>query len=1148
LPIDLSQDGVFSRYPYDNAIIDPCFLHWPEGTSIASATSSQYGPALWKINETGDVVVTISQDTDTPSSINIPYSCKLDCTTSDAGGDATDLWTLQYAVTGPDMAVLFDVGEITFSFWIKSTVTGTFVVAFRNGDNDRSYPATYTVDVSDTWEQKTITIDLSAETASDWNTAFTTADVGMYIFMTFMAGSNHHGTANTWQAGNVRGVSGMAAGFNNTANNIFIAAPQLHPGTVALPFTAPPAASTENRVSWYVRKGGAGMVGQSSGTTEVFSSITFENEMRATPTPINIDEQAGKELSYIVNEMKKVPAGYLGFVPDVAMWASKKILGQPTNFGEMTRKFQALTPTVDPNLKPPNRGAEKIGIFATQGAASLPFAAGAFVKGSSGMARGGFGALTEISSGVGAGAGQLVGQHFGPWGEVMGALAGGITGYRAGNVLEQVYPLGKEAVSFVGGLTNKASREAQRLKAQGVIENSPEWIQAMDVMAQQSKVAIHNDLLRAFAEEDIDLIRQKLVEYETIEKLFPGFKSSIGEITGNDAALGFQRKLESRNIEALEERGSRIRGNQAAIESGREALVPPAVGASQRAMRAVEGSVEAELHGLKTQTEKLAGDLEAQTAKTTDAAISQPLAGAEIKAASAEGYKRSKGIADKKYNDFREAVTKGDDSPVDVSSISARVEELRAKFTFDQEPSLLKIIPKSTEDAPAQLSVLELDDLSSAAKSDARRIGAQTNPDRKAIARLTEIGKEADQLIESTLSGRGNVEALTKYRDAQKFFKERHIPEYRTGINLTVRARNAVNEQRIKPEQVVTKYFTKDGTTEAQRFNAQFADNGPAKEVLARGVLDLYRKEVIEATGLIEPKAHARFMAKYERALNEYPWIKKRLDKNNVSAEIAKRVEEKRAVMGEVSKSQVAKIVKDGDVESFMTSVATNRKALIAAAARMKPEQRKDLAIAMLNEAWDLSPTRSSDAMNKFFATNKNLRDILVIGFGTKEGTEHFNNLQRLKRAMELNETAPATAPMQAITEDTMKAKTGTSSLQIFSALRAVGRRPGSLDWFLGVMGMQFAKAKVDAQKNAILKQHLFDPEMLADTLEMLKQRKAGAGTAAIDASAAAKRAGSKLWDLTKKVGKAVLGEGAPTAGIARAIPAVEPSLETVEP
>jgi len=127
-------------------------------------------------------------------------------------------------------------------------------------------------------------------------------------------------------------------------------------------------------------------------------------------------------------------------------------------------------------MRAPNRGAEKVGIFATQISASAPFAAGAFMKGASGRARGGLGALTEVASGIGAGGGQVVGQHFGPWGEVMGALAGGVSGYRAGNILEQVYPLGKEAVSFVGSLTNKASREAQRLKAQGVIENSPEWI------------------------------------------------------------------------------------------------------------------------------------------------------------------------------------------------------------------------------------------------------------------------------------------------------------------------------------------------------------------------------------------------------------------------------------------------------------------------------------------------------------------------------------------------------------------------------------------------------------------------------------------------------------------------------------------------
>jgi hypothetical protein len=63
---------------------------------------------------------------------------------------------------------------VTLSFWVRSSLTGTFSGAVLNSATDRSYAFTYTINSANTFEQKTVTI--AGDTSGTW---LTTNGVGI---------------------------------------------------------------------------------------------------------------------------------------------------------------------------------------------------------------------------------------------------------------------------------------------------------------------------------------------------------------------------------------------------------------------------------------------------------------------------------------------------------------------------------------------------------------------------------------------------------------------------------------------------------------------------------------------------------------------------------------------------------------------------------------------------------------------------------------------------------------------------------------------------------------------------------------------------------------------------------------------------------
>lgn len=125
---------------------------------------------------------------------------------------------------------------ITASFWVKSSLTGTFAFVIDNSPGSpRNYIAQYTINAANTWEYKTAAIP--GDTTGTWATGNT---AGMRIVWDLGSGSSQEGTANTWSANNYRRVSGNVRVTATTGATWQITGVQLEIGNAATEFERRP--------------------------------------------------------------------------------------------------------------------------------------------------------------------------------------------------------------------------------------------------------------------------------------------------------------------------------------------------------------------------------------------------------------------------------------------------------------------------------------------------------------------------------------------------------------------------------------------------------------------------------------------------------------------------------------------------------------------------------------------------------------------------------------------------------------------------------------------------------------------------------------------------------------------------------------------
>jgi hypothetical protein len=124
-----------------------------------------------------------------------------------------------------------DAKTVTLSFWVRSSLTGTFGGSLRNSAVNRSYPFSYTISTANTWEQKSITI--AGDTSGTW---LTTNGVGIRLTFGLGNGSTYSGTAGAWAGANYQNATGATSVVGTNGATFYITGVQLEVGSSATPF------------------------------------------------------------------------------------------------------------------------------------------------------------------------------------------------------------------------------------------------------------------------------------------------------------------------------------------------------------------------------------------------------------------------------------------------------------------------------------------------------------------------------------------------------------------------------------------------------------------------------------------------------------------------------------------------------------------------------------------------------------------------------------------------------------------------------------------------------------------------------------------------------------------------------------------------
>jgi len=270
-----------------------------------SSTSNGYCLDRFTMDESTDGAVTVSQDTTVPSGQGFAKSLKVDVTTADSSIAAAQYCGFTQFIEGQNLQYLkygtSSAESLTLSFWVRSTKTGTYCVRFvkeAGGETRYECPIEYTISSSDTWEKKTITLSPTAGSTS-LITATAGAIVnsnasGFRVFWTLAAGTDWHGTNNTWTSTSDRlSTSNQVNFLDNTSNNFYITGVQLEAGTSASDFEFLPADVNLQRCQRYFYKlidvpggdsGGYFTSGFMYSSSILYSWNEFPTMMRTAPT------------------------------------------------------------------------------------------------------------------------------------------------------------------------------------------------------------------------------------------------------------------------------------------------------------------------------------------------------------------------------------------------------------------------------------------------------------------------------------------------------------------------------------------------------------------------------------------------------------------------------------------------------------------------------------------------------------------------------------------------------------------------------------------------------------------------------------------------------------------------------------------------
>jgi hypothetical protein len=196
---------------------------------------------------------------------------------------ASEFFTLVQYIEGYNLADLAwgtaSAQTVTLSFWVRSSLTGTFGGSFNNTNNARSYPFTFSISAANTWEQKTVVVP--GDTSGTWDT---TTGRGVGVRFNLGAGASFSGTAGSWSGSTFFAPTGAVSVVGTNGATFYITGVQLEVGSVATPFERRPYGTELALCQRYYQKGQIMNSGNINASAVYSGYSSFPVEMRAAPT------------------------------------------------------------------------------------------------------------------------------------------------------------------------------------------------------------------------------------------------------------------------------------------------------------------------------------------------------------------------------------------------------------------------------------------------------------------------------------------------------------------------------------------------------------------------------------------------------------------------------------------------------------------------------------------------------------------------------------------------------------------------------------------------------------------------------------------------------------------------------------------------
>ena len=168
---------------------------------------------------------------------------------------------------------------VTLSFWVRSSLTGTFGGSLRGANFGRSYPFTYSISSANAWEYKTVTV--AGDTSGTYQSGSTT---GLEVIFGLGAGSTYSGSAGAWTASGHFSATGAVSVVGTGSATWYVTGIQLEVGEQATPFEHWSYGEELALCQRYYQTMARGAMGGAYSSTQWIGGGNFNTPMRATPT------------------------------------------------------------------------------------------------------------------------------------------------------------------------------------------------------------------------------------------------------------------------------------------------------------------------------------------------------------------------------------------------------------------------------------------------------------------------------------------------------------------------------------------------------------------------------------------------------------------------------------------------------------------------------------------------------------------------------------------------------------------------------------------------------------------------------------------------------------------------------------------------